>query len=177
MLRRILLLSLLAGVFAIAAPARAETDTVQFFHDIHVLPGAPVDDVVCFFCNLRADGPVNGDIVVFFGSVRIDGQTAAGDVVDFFGSVRVEDNSSVMGDLLHIAGPTRLGNNVYLGSDFTALFSDVANTPSTRIIGDRMVIPAWMLLFPLFFAILVVALIAYAVQVRRRPRLVYPGPR
>ncbi|MFP5275518.1 MAG: hypothetical protein ACLGPM_00260 [Acidobacteriota bacterium] len=174
MLRRILFLGLLAGVFAAVTPLRAETDTVQFLKNIHVMPGAPINDGVCFFCDVRADGPVNGDLVVFFGSVRINGQTVSGDVVDFFGTVRVEDNSSVMGDVVHIVGPTHLGNNVFLGSDLTGLFSNVQSTLSTRIVGDRMVIPEWVLLVPLFFAILVVALIAFAIQARRRPRLVYP---
>lgn len=171
--RRILFLALLAAVIA-AIPARAETDSVQFFNDIHVQPGKPINDAVCFFCSVRADGPINGDIVVFFGSVRIDGQTANHDLVDFFGTVRVEDNSTVGDDLVHIVGPTRLGNNVFIGADLTALFSDVRSTPSSRVIGDRVVIPEWTLLIPLFFAVLLVALIAYAIQLRRQPRLVYP---
>ena len=174
MLRRILFLGLFAGVLASSVPVFAETDAVQFFNDIHVLAGKPINDAVCFFCNVRADGPINGDIVVFFGSVRIDGQTANHDLVDFFGTVRVEDNSTVGDDLVHIVGPTRLGNNVFIGADLTALFSDVRSTPSTRVVGDSMVIPEWVLLVPLFFAVLLVALIAYAIQLRHRPRLVYP---
>ena len=174
MLHRILFLGLLASTLAAAQPARTQNDAVQLFNNIHVLPGAPVNDAVCFLCDVRADGPVNGDIVVFFGNLRIDGQTANSDVVDFFGNVQVEDNSTVGGDLVHIVGPTSLGNNVYVGGDFTALFSDVRSTLSTRVVGDRMVIPEWLLLLPLFVAILVVVLIAYLVQLRRRPRLLYP---
>lgn len=185
MLHRILVLGLLAGVVATAAPARAKTaipvrgkiNEIRFHNDIHVLPGAPINDAVCFFCSVRADGPINGDVIVFFGSVRINGQTANHDLIDFFGTVRVEDNSTVGADLVHIGGPTYLGNNVFIGSGLTAIFSDLHTTPSTRVIGDRMVIPTWTLLLPLIFAILIVILIAYITQSRRRPRIVYRRPR
>lgn len=185
MLQRLFILGLFAGLMA-AAPARAQNpapataqqaDEVHFFNDIRVQPGAALNDAVCFVCNVRAEGPVNGDVVVIFGSVLLDGQTANHDVVDFFGNVFVRDNSSVGGDLVHIVGPTHLGNNVFVGGDLVSLFGDLRTTPSTRIIGDRTVIPVWTLLIPLLLACLFVGLIAYLVRMRRRPRLVYPFPR
>ena len=101
-LRPILGLCLLVAALAVGTiPARAEQDAVQFFRNINITSDTPVHDAICFFCSVRADGDVRGDIVVFFGNVHLNG-AAHHDVVNFFGHVSAADNSSIGGDLVSI---------------------------------------------------------------------------
>ena len=86
MKRRLFYLCLLVAVVgALALPAHASKDEVQFGSTIHVPRDGSIHDAVCFFCDVDADGTVEGDIVVFFGDVHI-GTAANHDVVNFFGN-------------------------------------------------------------------------------------------
>ncbi len=62
---------LLAPVFAVAAtPAHANQDAVHFGSNIDIPADSAVHDAVCFFCSVNV-GKVNGDVVVFFGSMHM----------------------------------------------------------------------------------------------------------
>jgi len=63
MRRSLFALSLFAAALA-AAPscARADDDAVQFFNNIDVTADSPVQDAVCFFCNVHLDGKASGEL-------------------------------------------------------------------------------------------------------------------
>jgi hypothetical protein len=167
-----------AGLAAMAAPARADDDAVQAFHDIEVTPDTPVHDAVCFFCNVRVSGKATGDIVVFFGDVHIDGE-AEHDVVTFFGSVMATDDSSIDHDLVNMFGSIRLGENVSVGEDMVCLFGSVHAPSSVHVRGDRVGIPGLVLCIPLLVFLLVFFVIAHEFQAYRRRRQMaagYPFP-
>src|SRR5579883_1272546 len=87
---------LLAGTFV--PHAHASADRVSFFHDITVGQSEEADDLVCFFCSIRADGKINGDAVSFFGGVRLNATEISGDVVSFFGPVRLDGEAHIGGE-------------------------------------------------------------------------------
>ena len=166
-----------AALAAAAAPAHANQDTVQFFRSINVTSDTPVHDAVCFFCSVHVDGKVMGDIVVFFGDVRINGE-AHHDVVNFFGHVSAADNSTIGGDLVSMFGGIRLGENVSVGKDMVCMFGNVRAPSSASVHGDRVGIPAQILLIPLLVIVLIVFLIVNAVRSHRRRQFMagYPFP-
>ena len=95
MKRGLLCLCLLTATLgALAFPAHASKDEVQFGGSIHVPRDATIHDAVCFFCDVDADGVVDGDIVVFFGDVHI-GNAANHDVVNFFGSIKADEDAHI----------------------------------------------------------------------------------
>jgi hypothetical protein len=175
---RFLAICLLGGALAVAAaPARAEEDAVQFFNNIQVTPDAPVDDAVCFFCSVHAEGEVKGDIVVFFGNVSLNGQ-AHQDVVNFFGNVTAADNSSIGGDLVSFFGSVRLGENVRVAQDLVAMFGTV-HTPASVYVGqDHVVFSPWIFFGPLLVIFLVVFVIVHEIRVHRHRQFMqaYPLP-
>ena len=66
---RALFLPILAAAFALAPlSADASHDAVQFGSNIDVTGDNSIHDAVCFFCSVRAEGAVSGDVVVFFGN-------------------------------------------------------------------------------------------------------------
>ncbi len=177
--RRFLALSLFAtAALALAAsPARGETDAVQFFNNIEVTPDAPVNDAVCFFCNVDAHGEVRGDIVVLFGNVRLDGQ-AHQDVVNFFGNVTAADNSAIGGDLVSFFGSIRLGENVRVNQDMVAMFGTVRAPASVSIGQDHVVFSPWVFFGPFLVIFAIVFFIVHEIRVRRDRRFMqaYPVP-
>jgi hypothetical protein len=145
-----------------AAPARAhDNDAVHFGNNIDVGAGETVHDAVCFFCsvNIENDGKVDGDIVVFFGSVHVAGATSR-DVVDFFGGVEADDGAAVGRDLVNFFGDVRLGENATVGHDMVAMFSDAELAPSAHIGGDSFVQLGWFFDVPLIAMVVVLILIA-----------------
>jgi hypothetical protein len=175
--RRMLALCVLGAALAAAsAPARADDDAVDFFHNIEVTQDAPVQDAVCFFCSVHVNGKVNGDIVVFFGNVRLNGE-AHQDVVSFFGGVTAADNSSVGGDLVSFFGNVRLGENVSVAQDLTCFFGDIRTARTAMVHGDRVDIPGIVLYLPVLFIALVIWLIVHELRTRReRMMMQYPYP-
>lgn len=162
---------------SLSAPAYASHDAVQFGSNIYVPRGAEVQDAVCFFCNVNAEGTVDGDLVVIFGNVRLSGQ-ARHDVVNLFGTVTAEDNASIGQDLVNIFGSVRLGENVSVGKDLVAIISSLRAPASVTVGGDRVFQPAWLLWIPLLFLTLIVFGIVELVRAHRRRRYFasYPTP-
>jgi len=176
MQRRFLAICLVGVALAVSAiSAHAEQDAVQFFNNINVTPDAPVEDAVCFFCSVHAEGEVKGDIVVFFGNVRLDGQ-AHQDVVNFFGNVTASDNSSIGGDLVSFFGSVRLGENVRVAQDFVAMFGTVHSPVSTSIGKDHVVFSPWILFAPFLVIFLIVFVIVHEVRVHRERRFMQQFP-
>lgn len=172
-----LAVSLLAAAVA-AAPtsARADNDAVHFLSDIHVAPGAPVHDAVCFLCDVRNDGQVTGDIVTFFGNVHISGE-AQHDVVSFFGNVDIDDNVAVRHDLVSFFGNVRMGENASVGHDMVSFFGAVHAPASAHVGQDRVSIPGIVFYGPFLFIIAAIVLIAYEIRSRRNRWLAgYPPP-
>ena len=162
---------------ALALPARAQNDLVQFGSTIHVAPGESVHDTVCFCCSVDDRGTVQGDIVVFFGNVRLAGE-AHHDVVDFFGNVSADDNSSIGEDLVNFFGSIRLGDNVTVGKDMVSMFGSFQSASSATNGGDRVIQPAWLFWGPLLGLFLVIYFVVYEFRCYRRRMYVrgYPFP-
>lgn len=181
-IRRILGAFLVAAALAaIATPAHAEADSVQFFRNIEVAPDEPVQDAVCFFCSVHVDGQAMGDIVVFFGDVTIDGE-AHHDVVDFFGHISAASNSSISGDAVSFFGGVRLGENVHVGQDLVSIFGSIRAPGSASVGGDRVAIPGIVLYAPVFILILVIWVLVHELRAYQRRRWMaggypYPPPR
>jgi hypothetical protein len=163
-----------AALAAAATPARAGSDAVQFFTNIDVTPDNPVQDAVCFFCNVFLNGKVGGDVVVMFGNVRIEG-TAPHDVVSLFGNVTALDGAKVGGDLVSIFGNVRLGENVSVGQDLVCIFGKLRSAGTVSVGGDRVTIPGLVLYCPLIVLALVLWLIVHELRVHRRRQMMPPG--
>lgn len=177
MKRRLFTLCLLtAALGALALPAHAKQDQVQFGSTIHVSRDATIHDAVCFFCDVDADGTVEGDIVVFFGDVHI-ASAANHDVVNFFGSIHADDNAHIGNSMVSMFGSVRLGEDVSIGKDLVAMFGGVRTAESVEVGGDRVVEPAWLFWGPLLFLVVLVSFVVHEVRAhRRRAFLRYPIP-
>jgi hypothetical protein len=167
---------LLAVVGTFALPAHASKDEVQFGSTIHVPRDASIHDAVCFFCDVDADGTVEGDIVVFFGDVHV-GTAANHDVVNFFGNIKADDNTHIGQSMVSMFGSIRLGEDVSIGKDLVAMFGGVRVAESVSVGGDRVVEPAWLFWGPLLIIALVVIMVVREFRAnRRRAFLRYPVP-
>ncbi len=176
-MRRLVYVCLFTLVFgAVAIPAHASKDEVQFGSTIHVARDASIHDAVCFFCDVDADGTVDGDIVVFFGSVHI-GTAANHDVVNFFGNVKADNDTHIGQDMVSIFGSIHLGENVTVGKDLVAVFGTLRAPESVSVNGDRVVEPAWIFWGPLFIIALVIIVVVHEIRGhRRRAYMRYPFP-
>ena len=177
MKHRLFCLCLLIAVAGALAPtAHASKDEVQFGSTIHVPRDASIHDAVCFFCDVDADGTVEGDIVVFFGDVHI-GTAANHDVVNFFGRIKADDNTHIGQDMVSMFGTVRLGEDVSIGKDLVAMFGGVQVAESVSVGGDRVGEPAWFFWGPLLVIALVVILVVREFRAhRRRVFMRYPIP-
>jgi len=174
--RRFSLCLLLAALGTMAIPAYASKDEVQFGTAIHVPRDASIHDAVCFFCDVDADGTVEGDIVVFFGDVHI-GSSANHDVVNFFGTVKADDNARIGNSLVSMFGSLQLGEDVSVSKDLVAMFGGVRIADSVSVGGDRVIEPAWLFWTPLLFIGLVVVVVVREIRNhRRRAFMRYPVP-
>jgi hypothetical protein len=163
-LKRILAVSLLGAAFAaVATPAYADRDAVQFFSNIRVAPNAAVHDAICFFCSVNVEGEVKGDVVAFFGNIHIAG-SANHDVVNFFGIISAGQNAHIGQDLVSFFGMVRLGENVSVGKDLVVIFGSLRVPGFVSVGGDRVAIPAWIFFAPLFVVGLVAFVIVYEVR-------------
>lgn len=176
--RRLYYVCVLAIAFgASAVQAHATKDEVQFGSTIHVARDTSIHDAVCFFCDVDADGTVEGDIVVFFGDVHI-ANSANHDVVNFFGSIKADDNAHIGQDVVSMFGSVRLGDDVSIGKDLVAMFGGgVRAAESVSVGGDRVIQPAWVFWGPLMVIALVVILVLRELRMnRRRAYMRYPIP-
>jgi len=165
---RLFPIALFAAALAFSSvPAHADKDAVQFFSDIHVTADAPVSNAVCFFCSVRVDGKVTGDIVVFFGGVHLSGD-AQHDIVNIFGSVRADNNASIEDDLVSIFGDVSLGENVTVGKDLVSIFGLLRAPASVTVGGDRTVVQGWILFVPLLIALILIVTIVSKYRAYRR---------
>jgi hypothetical protein len=170
MIPKLLAVCLLGAVFmAGATPARADRDAVQFFSDIRVAPDTTVHDAVCFFCSVKAEGEVRGDIVVFFGNVYLAGR-ADHDVVNFFGKVTAVDNAQIDNNLVSFFGMIRLGEDVSIGRDMVAMFGAVRAPESVTVGHDRVAMPFLIFLGPMVLLGLMITVIVQAIRAGRRRR-------
>jgi hypothetical protein len=178
MKRRLMYLCLLgAALGALALPAYASKDEVQFGSSIRVPRDASIHDAVCFFCDVDAEGTVEGDIVVFFGDVHV-GSNANHDVVNFFGTVNADDNAHIGQSVVSMFGSIRLGEDASIGKDLVAMFGGgLSAADSASVGGDRVVEPAWLFWGPLLFIFLLIIFVTREVRTRRRRAFMhYPIP-
>lgn len=178
MKRRLMYLCLLmAAMGTFAVPAHASKDEVQFGSAIHVPRDGSIHDAVCFFCDVDADGVVEGDIVVFFGDVHV-ASAANHDIVNFFGTISADDNAHVGQDVVSMFGSVRLGEDVSIGQDLVALFGGgLRAADSVSVGGDRVVQPAWLFWGPLLAVVLLVIFVVREFRLhRRRAFMRYPYP-
>jgi hypothetical protein len=175
---RALFLPLLAAALALAPlSAHASHDAVQFGSNIDVTGDNSIHDAVCFFCSVRADGVVSGDVVVFFGDIHLAGE-AHHDVVNFFGTITAADNTVIRGDMVSFFGSVHLGENVSVGKDLVAMFG-IMDAPASVSVGhDRVVQPPWVIAFPPLVLVLIIFLIVHEYRSYRRRQLLqsYPFP-
>lgn len=158
------------ALLAVATPAHAVKDAVQFGSDIDVGPQEAIHDAVCFFCSVRARGTVNGDIVVFFGDVHISGH-ANHDVVNFFGDVTADDNTAIGHNLVNFFGGAHLGQNVTVGQDTVVMFGGLSAPDSASIGGSRVVEPAWIFWGPFIALALGIYFLIHTIREHRRRRI------
>ena len=155
---------------ALATPARAAQDIVEFGSTIDVPQKDTIHDAVCFFCSVNVEGTVNGDIVVFFGNVRIKGQ-ANHDVVNFFGDVTAADDTSIGHNLVNFFGGVRLGQNVTVGQDTVVMFGNLRAADSANFGGSRVVEPGWLFWGPFLALGLGIYFVVHEFRGYRRRRL------
>ena len=163
-------LLLVLSAAALATPARAAEDIVEFGSTIDVPQKDTIHDAVCFFCSVNVEGTVNGDLVVFFGNVHIQGH-ANHDVVNFFGDVTVENDASIGHDLVNFFGGVRLGENVTVGQDTVVMFGNLRAAESTSYGGSRVVEPGWLFWGPVLTLSLGIYFVVHELRAYRRRRL------
>ena len=156
---RLLCLSLcLAAFLGLAVPARADSNSVQFFTDLRVEQGKPVENAVCFFCSVHADGEINGNLVILFGNAHIS-STVHQNVVSIFSSVTALPNTEIGQNLVNIFGAVRLGDNAHVGQNVVALFGSTAFVPSATVDGNRVIFPFWIFCIPPVLGLLIYVLV------------------
>jgi hypothetical protein len=167
-------LAIVLAVGAMAAlPAHATQDVVEFGNTIEVPKDSSIHDAVCFFCSLNAEGTVHGDIVVFFGNVKIhapDGR-ANHDVVNFFGSVEAGDDTSIGGSLVNFFGSVRLGERVSVSKDTVVMFGSLHAPSSASFGGDRVVQPGWLFWGPFLTIVIGLSILIRELRGRRHRRI------
>jgi len=179
-LRAILFPALLAAALLWLAPlAQAEDrDTVHIGHSIRVPSGSSVQDAVCIFCSVHVDGKVMGDVVTVFGSVHLNGD-AQHDVVTIVGSIHAAPGSSIDDDAVSLFGVVHLGQDVHVGHDLVVLFGRLDRADTASIGGESIVYSALIVILPLAFIALLIALAARSIHYHRRRlalRNYPPGP-
>ena len=137
-------------------------DHVGFGNTITVDEGQTAGDIVCAFCTVRIHGDVSGDIVTFFGDVKVDNNhSISGDSVVFGGDLGLGDQSQIHGDLVLFGG-------------------EISQAPTAIIHGDRVVFAGtgWLmvLLSPLLIPIGIIWLIVHLVRRSRYRFPAYPPP-
>ena len=140
--------------------------------DYTVRAGETVSEIVLIFGSLKVEGRVQGDAVVIFGKVEIAGTGAIeGDLVNIGGGVDVASGGSIRGDLVSIAGALTAaetfspgGEQVVIGSTAMGnrLRAFVPWVTSGLMLG-RVVVPSlpwvWVFLAAAFFITLVLGIV------------------
>lgn len=97
-MRRLVLLLVLVGALAGAAPAEATDDQIVITGDVEVARGETVGDVIVIDGTVRIQGRVTGDLIAVSAPVRINGPVE-GDVVALAEPVVIGAGGRVNGDL------------------------------------------------------------------------------
>ncbi|WP_058185386.1 hypothetical protein [Terracidiphilus gabretensis] len=168
---RLLCLTLCAAALLfVATPARADNgNSVQFFTDLRIDPNKSVENAVCFFCSVHAEGEINGNLVVLFGSAHISNAVHQ-NVVSIFSSVTAQPNASIEQNVVNIFGNVRLGDGAHVGQNIVALFGATEFAPTTIIDGNRVIMPFWIFGIPTLLIGLVIYVIVREVRERRYRR-------
>jgi hypothetical protein len=169
-MNRLLSFTLCATAFlGVAVPARADSNSVQFFTDLRVQQGKPVENAVCFFCSVHAEGEVNGNLVILFGNAHIN-STVHQNVVSIFSSVTALPNANIDQNLVNIFGSVRLGDSAHVGQNVVAMFGVTEFAPSAAVDGNRVIFPFWLFGIPTVLFGLLIYVIVRAVRERRMRR-------
>jgi len=161
MMKRALPAFLLA--IAVVSPRRMPTQTAMRSNSAVTFTSPPARRLTTPCVSFAASAPtakVNGDIVVFFGDVELNGE-AHHDVVNFFGKTRPRTTPPLAATWLNFFGSVRLGENVTVGKDLVAFFGSLDAPSSVSVGGDRVVQPAWVIALPPLVFILVILVIVY----------------
>ena len=159
-----------AALLLVAPPAHAQdNNSVQFFTDLRVDPGKPVENAVCLFCSVHAEGEINGNLVVIFGNAHI-GTAVHQNVVSIFSSVTAAPNASIEQNVVNIFGKVRLGDGAHVGQNIVALFGATQFAPSSVVDGNRVIMPFWLFGIPTLLIGLVIYVIVREVRERRYRR-------
>ncbi len=154
---------LLLSISSLTAMAKDSPERTQFGRDIRVEAGEKTGDLTCINCSIHVRGEASGDVTAIHGNIMVEsGGSVAGDVTAVWGDVRAESGSQIAGDLATVAGAVRRqpGSNVS---------GDVASLEGVK----------WLLailLPPLVFIGLIIALIIWLVQRSHRPAPVAAPP-
>ena len=167
---RLLCLTLCTAAFlALAVPARADSNSVQFFTDLRVTPDKPVENAVCFFCSVHAEGEIHGNLVILFGNAHIS-STVHQNVVSIFSSVTALPNTSIDQNLVNIFGSVHLGENAHVGQNLVAIFGVTAFAPTAAIDGNRVIFPFWLFGIPALLIGLLIYVLVRELRERRYRR-------
>jgi hypothetical protein len=135
--------------FSISAlKAHADGDRVSFMHDITVASDEEAEDIVCFLCSIRVEGPVHKDAVAFLGSIHADAPIE-GDAVVFLGNIS-------------------LGPEARVGKDCVAFLGSVNQHGTGQVGKDLVQFPLVLLFIPfllLFFLIYVIRTLVHRAYV------------
>lgn len=149
------LLVILSGVSAAATPKK-NPERTQFGRDIRVEAGEQTGELTCMNCSIHVRGRVDGDATAFHGNIVLEpGAEVMGEATALLGSIRVEQGASISGDATAFAGSVRTQGEGKIGGDRTSFE------------GAQWV--AVLLVVPMLFLGLIVALIVWLVQRGRRP--------
>lgn len=162
-LSRTLILTIVAVVlFPSSMQAR---DLVGFHQTWHVHPDEDVTDVVCAFCTVTLDGPIQGDLVTAFSDVTVaPGVTIGRDAVSAFTDLKLQDKSEIEHDLVYFGGNQEFASTAQIGNDRVGISQEPA---------------MFLVLIP--FLILAAMIYGLALLIRRlvrgpEPRYPYPPP-
>ena len=160
---RLFFLVCLVSMFSLTAAAKDNPERTQFGRDIRVEAGEKAGEVTCIDCSVHIRGAVAGDVTTIHGNIMVEsGGSVAGDVTAVWGDVRMESGSQIAGDLATVAGAVRRQPGSSIGGDVASLE------------GVKWLLA--ILLPPLVFIGLIIALIIWLVQRSRRPAPVAAPP-
>jgi hypothetical protein len=155
-------LLLLCLSLSTAALAKENPTYTQLGRNISIGPNDKTGDLTCFGCSIRVRGEVAGDVTTFGGSIVIEDQgQVAGDVTGFGGDVRLDQGVKVSGDVTIFGGNLHRDPQASVAGDVTSMG------------GRGWLVP--ILLTPIVFLGLVVALVIWLVQRVRQPPVAAPA--
>ena len=144
-----------------ASYAKGSGEQTQFGHDIRVAAGQTRNEVTCVNCSIHIAGAVAGEVTAIHGQIILEeGGSIGGDATAVWGDLRLRSGSTVGGDVVAIAGRVIRESQSNVGGDVTSL--------------DSLAWLAAIILPPIFILGLIVALIIWLTQRRRRQQTPQP---